>query len=168
MFYGNLHDSNSWSNWTLYGVISRSPQLCLRNVQLLRTTVNWYWWRFTHTFCHSSNILGCTHCYWLFPLSFKDEDASFFHFFHKNRRKKRMTVLIFFQNPYSVFAHMLQHYHDFQSNIAILLSVVQAYTQPYSFAGRIKLIICQIRQELSVTIREISTNWKKNLRWLTQ
>ena len=28
--------------------------------------------------------------------------------------------------------------------------VVQAYTQPYSFGGRIKLIICQIRHELSV------------------
>ena len=35
--------------------------------------------------------------------------------------------------------------------------VVQAYTQPYSFGGRIKLIICQIRHELSVTIHEIST-----------
>ena len=43
---------------------------------ILRTTVNWCWWRFTHIFCHSSNILGCTHC-------FCDEDASFFHFFHK-------------------------------------------------------------------------------------
>ena len=28
----------------------------------------------------------------------------------------------------------------------------EAYTQPYSFGGRIKLIICQIRHELSVTI----------------
>ena len=37
-------------------------------------------------------------------------------------------------------------------------SVVQAYTQPYLFGGRIKLIICQIRQELSVTIHEISTS----------
>ena len=44
-----------------------------------------------------------------------------------------------------------------------LLSVVQAYTQTYSFGGRIKLIICQIRHELSVTIHEISTRWKKTL-----
>ena len=28
-----------------------------------------------------------------------------------------------------------------------LSSVIQAYTQPYSFGGRIKLIICQIRHE---------------------
>ena len=31
-------------------------------------------------------------------------------------------------------------------------SVVQAYTQPYSFDGRIKLIICQISHELSVAL----------------
>ena len=41
------------------------------------------------------------------------------------------------------------------------------YTQPYSFGGRIKLIICQIRYELSVTIYEISTSWRKNVRWRT-
>ena len=41
-----------------------------------------------------------------------------------------------------------------------LPSVVQAHTQPYSFGGSIKLIICQIRHELSVTIQEISTSWK--------
>ena len=44
-----------------------------------------------------------------------------------------------------------------------LSSVVQVYTQPYSFGGRIKLIICQITLELSVTIHEISTSWKKTL-----
>ena len=44
-----------------------------------------------------------------------------------------------------------------------LPSVVQAYTQPYSFGGRIKLIICQNRRELSVTIHEISISWKKTL-----
>ena len=41
--------------------------------------------------------------------------------------------------------------------------LVQAYTQPYSFDERIKLIICQIRHELSVIIHEISTSWKKTL-----
>ena len=44
-----------------------------------------------------------------------------------------------------------------------LPSVVQEYTQPYSSGGRIKLIICQIRHELSATIHEISTSWKKTL-----
>ena len=44
-----------------------------------------------------------------------------------------------------------------------LLSVVQAYIQPYSFGGKIKLIIYQIRYKLSVTIHEISTSWKNTL-----
>ena len=43
----------------------------------------------------------------------------------------------------------------------------EAYTQPYSFGGRIKLLIYQIRHELSLTIHEISTIWKKNVRWRT-
>ena len=42
-------------------------------------------------------------------------------------------------------------------------SVVQAYTQAYSFGGRIKIIICQIRHVLSVTIHEVSISWKKTL-----
>ena len=46
-------------------------------------------------------------------------------------------------------------------SVEIFPSVVQEYTQPYSFGGRIKLIICQIRHELSVTIYEIRTSWKK-------
>ena len=45
--------------------------------------------------------------------------------------------------------------------VAIFPSVVQAYTQPYSFGGRIKLMICQIRHELSATIHEINISWKK-------
>ena len=38
------------------------------------------------------------------------------------------------------------------SSVGIFPSVVQAYTQPYSFSGRI---------QLSITIHEISTSWKK-------
>ena len=45
-----------------------------------------------------------------------------------------------------------------KTNVAIFPSVVQAYTQPYSFGEKIKLIICHIRHELSVTIHEISTS----------
>ena len=44
-----------------------------------------------------------------------------------------------------------------KSIAAPLPSIVQQYTQPYSFGGRIKLITCQIRHELSVTIHEIGT-----------
>ena len=45
-----------------------------------------------------------------------------------------------------------------QSNVAIFPNVVQAYTL---FDTRIKLIICRIRHELSVTIHKISISWKK-------
>ena len=45
-----------------------------------------------------------------------------------------------------------------KSIVGPLPSIVQAYTQPYSFGGSMKQIICQIRQELSVTIHEISTS----------
>ena len=106
----------------------------------------------THTFCYSSNILGCMHCFWLFTLWCIDENARFFHFFRK------ITNIRSFRNPYAIFAHILQHYHDFQSNVAIFPSVVEAYTQTYSFGRRIKLIIYQMRHKLSVTIHEISTS----------
>ena len=48
-----------------------------------------------------------------------------------------------------------------KSRASPLFSVVQLYIQPSSFGGRIKLVICQIRHELSVTIYEISFSWKK-------
>ena len=47
-------------------------------------------------------------------------------------------------------------------SVAIFPSVVQAYTQPY-ISVRLKLIIWQIRHELSATTHEISTSWKKTL-----
>ena len=82
----------------------------------------------THTICHSSNILGCMHCFWLFTLWFNDKDASFFHFFSQDTEHTELTVLLFYQNPYAIFAHILQHCHDFQNNVAIFPSFVQAYT----------------------------------------
>ena len=92
---------------------------------------------------------------------YDDEDESFFHFFLQFNEHTELMVLLFFQNPFVILAHVLQHYHDFQSSVAIFPSVVQAYTQPYLFGGRTKRIICQIRHELSVTIHEIITSWKK-------
>ena len=54
--------------------------------------------------------------------------------------------------------HLKRYFFDdnLQSNVAIYPSVVRACTQPYLFGERIKLNICQIRHELSVTIHEIS------------
>ena len=62
--------------------------------------------------------------------------------FSKDNEHMELTVIFFFPNPYAIFTHILQHYHDFQSNVTILPSVFQACTQPYSFGGWIKLIIC--------------------------
>ena len=105
--------------------MQNSFKWCFRNVQLLWTTVNWCWWRFTHSFCHSSNILGCTHGFWLFTLCFINEDATFFHFFHKitNIRSWRC---------FSSSKVRTQFSHTF-CNItmifAIFPNVVQAYTR---------------------------------------
>ena len=49
----------------------------------------------------------------------------------------------------------------FKSIAGPLPNIVQAYTQPYSFGGKIKLIICQIIHELNATINEIRTSWRK-------
>ena len=52
-----------------------------------------------------------------------------FTFFSQDNEHTEPKVLLFFQNPYtkSKFAHVLQHYHDFESNVAIFPRVVQAY-----------------------------------------
>ena len=55
---------------------------------------------------------------------------------------------------------------DFFAKIVIFCKSItgplsEAYTQPYSFGERIKLIICQIRHGLCVTIHERSTSWRK-------
>ena len=64
---------NSWTNWTLMS----------SNCSIVENDGELMLFRFTHSFCHSSNILESTHCFWLFRFWFIDEDVSFFHFFHK-------------------------------------------------------------------------------------
>ena len=44
-------------------------------------------------------------------------------------------------------------------NFKNIIDCVQLY---FTNGERIKLIICQIRYELSVTIHEINTSWKKH------
>ena len=161
---------NSWTNWTFYDIIPRS--LCKIRLNDVSEMFN-RWERrwidvagFSHTFSATAAIfLGVrTFGFWRFGLSMRILSLS-----SQDNENTELTVLFFFQNPYAFFAHILQHYHDFQSNIAIFPSFVQTYTQPYLFGGRTKLIICQIRHELSVTIHEISTSWRKNnVRWRTQ
>ena len=56
--------------------------------------------------------------------------------------------------------HTLKDQNELQKKDFFLAKSATKRT-PCSFGGRIKLIICQIRPELSVTIHEIS--WKKTL-----
>ena len=67
--------------------MQNSSQWWLRNIQWVRTMVNWFWRRFTYPFCHSSNILGCM-------LWFIDEDASSFHLFPQDNEHTELTVLL--------------------------------------------------------------------------
>ena len=86
---------------------------------------------------------------------------SFFNFFHKiaNIRSWRC---------FSSFRIYTQFSLTF-CNITMIFKVMSEYFPalfkrihiPYSFGRRIKLIICQIRHELGVTIHDISTSWKK-------
>ena len=99
--------------------MQNSSQCCLRNVQLLRTTVNWCWWSFTNTFCHSRKILGCTHCLWLFTLWFIVEDASFFHLFHK-------IISMWSWRCFSSFKIRTQFSHTF-CNIKMIFKVISQY-----------------------------------------
>ena len=152
---------NSWTNWTLYGVLPRSScRIRLNDVSEMFNCWERRWIDVDGAFCHSSKFLafhtlvyrgGCQF------LSLFSQDTNI-------RRADGASLLPKFSGlSYAIFAHILQHYHDFQSNVAIFSSFVQAYTQPYSFGGRLKLIICQIRLELSATIHEISTRWKQTL-----
>ena len=86
---------NSQTNWTLYGVIPRSScKIRLNDVSEMLNYWKRWWIDVDGAFCHSSNILGCTHCFCLFTLWFIDVDASFFHFFHKITNR-RSSVAIF-------------------------------------------------------------------------
>ena len=49
-----------------------------------------------------------------------------FSLFSQDNEHTELTVLLFFQNPYAIFAHILQHYHDFQSNVAIFHSHIRS------------------------------------------
>ena len=74
----------------------------------------------------------------------------------KNRHWLQRQFCLFIYPPKSKLAS--------SEKIIFSKSVVQSFIQSYSFGGSIKLIICQIRHELSITIHKISTIWKKNVR----
>ena len=41
--------------------------------------------------------------------------CQFLSIFSQVNEHRELTVLLFFQNSYAIFVHILQHYHDFQS-----------------------------------------------------
>ena len=149
---------NSWTNWTLFGVLPRSLcKISPNDVQLSRTML-----MVLHVHFLSQQQYSRVYALFLaFHALVYRWWWQFFSLFAKDNEHTELTMLLFFQNPYTIFAtHILQHYHDFQSNVTVFPSVVQAYTQTYSFSERIKLIICQISHEQSVSIHEISNDWK--------
>ena len=74
----------SWTNWTMYGVIPR--YLCKIHLNDVSEMFNCWERRWidvdgaSHTLSAKAAIFSA---FWLFTLWFTDEDASFFHFFHK-------------------------------------------------------------------------------------
>ena len=75
----------------------------------------------THFLPTAAIFLRVLHCFWLFTLWFIDEDASFFHFFFSQDNKhKELTLLLFFQNPYAIFAHTF-------CNITMIFNVMLQY-----------------------------------------
>ena len=111
---------NSWPIWTLYSVIPRS--LCKIRFNGVSEMFSCWGRRWIDVDGDSRTVFGFSR----FGLSMM-MPVSFF--------STELTMLLFFQNPYEIFAHIY--------NITI-----------------IKLIICQTRHKLSATIHEISTSWK--------
>ena len=58
------------------------------------------------------------HCFWLFTLWFIDKDASFCHFFHKITNIWSWRCFSS-SKIHTHFSHILQHYQDFRSNVAV-------------------------------------------------
>ena len=54
-----------WSYTKVF--MQTSSQWCLRNVHLLRTTVNWCWWRFIHTLSATATIFSAVRSIFDFP-----------------------------------------------------------------------------------------------------
>ena len=149
---------NSWTNWTLYGV----QGLYAKFISMMSPKCSIV-----------ENIALHTH---FLPQQQYSRVYALFLAFHTLVYRWWCHFLSLFFTRYRTYGAdsaslLLKSVRNFRTNsatlpwfsgkIAIFPSAVQAYTPPYSLGGRIKLIICQIRHESSVTIHEISTSWKK-------
>ena len=139
---------NFWTSWTLCDVIF--VNICLNDVSEMFNC----WERRWIDFDCASRKLSATA-----PI-FSDVRTAFG--FSAFRLSMKMPVYFTFFTRWRTYApdgaSLLSK--SVRTVKAIFSSVVYAYsyTQPYSFSGRIKLIICQFRHERSGTIHEISTS----------
>ena len=113
---------NSGTNWTLYGVMPRS--LCKIHRNDVSEMFN-CWERgwidvdgTAHTLSATAAIFsGVRTVFGLNALVCRWE-GQFLSPFSQGNEHTELTALLFFQNPCAIFVHILQHYHDFQSNVA--------------------------------------------------
>ena len=150
---------NSWTNWTLYDLLPRS--LCKIRLNDVSETFNCWKRRWI-------DVDGASHTLSATAAIFSGVRNVFG--FSRFGLSMRMPVSINFftrQRTYGADGASLhpKSVPNFRTHSATLpwFSGYCDITQPYSFGGRIKLIICRIRHKLSVTIHEISTSWKKRL-----
>ena len=138
---------NSWTNWTLYGIRPR----CLCKIRRNDVSEKVNCWD------DCELMLMALHAY--------SRVYALFLAFHSLVYRWRCQFLSLFSqdNEHKERTDGASLLPKSLSSFRIHSTTLQAYTQPYSFGGRIKLIVCQIRHELSVTIHEISRSWKKTL-----
>ena len=121
---------NSWIIWTLYCVIQRS--LC--KIRLNDVSEMFNCWERLWTDVDDAHFLPQQQYSWVYALFLAYHalvyrwGCQFLALFSQDNEHTKLTIIVFFQNPYATLAHILQYYHNFQSNIAIFPGVVQAYT----------------------------------------
>ena len=93
--------------------VQNSSQWCLRNVQLLRTMVNWCWW---HTLSVTVAIFSGVRTVFGFS---RFGYASFFHFFHKITNKRCWRC-------FSSSKIRMQFSHTF-CNITMIIKIMSQY-----------------------------------------
>ena len=121
----------SWTNWTLYGDIPRS--LCkirLNDVSEMFKSGERRWIDVdgdSHTLSATAAIFSGVSTVLAFHALVYRWRCQFLSIFSQDNEHTELTMILFCQNQYAIFEYILQHYHDFLSNVAIFPSVVQAY-----------------------------------------
>ena len=161
---------NFWINWTLCGVIPKfvmqnSSQWCPRytiidnDCELMLMALHTHFLslqQYSRVYALFLVFHALVYRWWWL--------CQFLSLFSQDNEHTELKSILFFQNPYAIIAHTF-------CIITMIFKVIPQYFpalfkrihNQYSFSGRIKLIIWQIRRDLSATIHEISNSWKKVL-----